>query len=187
MRTPSLIVQCAPRPAGPFCPLPSESHAAALLWEPEPRSCWQRLFSHAWWPCAGNDIHGHLLPDVLHEIVTGEGDITGLEVFPTVVGLADGPTPAHALGALTPSSNWAGNVVWREPEVISPETLEELQTAVREADSLRMLGRSHSFTPMCDTNGVMINMAKMSSVLELDEVNGRITVEGGTYPARHFS
>ena len=172
MRTPSLIVQCAPPPGGgPFCPLPS--HPAALL-------------SHSA-AALGNDIHGHLLPDVLHEIVTGEGDITGLEVFPSVVGLADGPTPAHALGALTPSSNWAGNVVWREPEVISPETLEELQTAVREADSLRMLGRSHSFTPMCDTNGVMINMAKMSSVLELDEVNGRITVEGGTYPARHFS
>ena len=126
-----------------------------------------------------NDIHGHLLPDLLHEVITGEGDITGLEMFPTPVGLADGPTPVHAMGALTPSTNWAGNVVWRDPDVISPETLEELQTAVREADSLRMLGRSHSFTPMCDTDGVMINMAKMSSVLGLDEVTGRITVEGG--------
>ena len=73
--------------------------------------------------------HGHLLPDLLTEIITGEGDITGLEVFPTVMGLADGPAPLSAQGKLTPSQNWAGNVVWRvdDANVVAPESLDELR------------------------------------------------------------
>ena len=113
-------------------------------------------------------------------MVSGEGDITGLDTFPTVLGLADGPAPASAMGALTPSTNWAGNVVWREPLTVSPETLAELRAVVREAEgNVRVIGRSHSFTPMCDTDGTLINMAKMSGVIDLDETTGRVTVEGG--------
>ena len=120
-------------------------------------------------------------------MVSGEGDITGLDTFPTVLGLADGPAPASAMGSLTPSTNWAGNVVWREPLTVSPESVAELRAVVREAEgNVRVIGRSHSFTPMCDTDGTLINMAKMSGIIDLDETTGRVTVEGGITCAQHW-
>jgi FAD/FMN-containing dehydrogenase len=82
----------------------------------------------------------------------------------------------------------AGNVVWRASQVASPETLEELQSLVARASAagttVRCVGRSHSFTPVCDTDGLLISLAKMQRVLAFDADKGLLTVEGGaTYTA----
>lgn len=59
------------------------------------------------------DMHGHLAAEIMEDIASGEGTNTGLELMPTVVGRADGAPPAAARGPGFPSTNWAGNVIWR--------------------------------------------------------------------------
>ena len=124
-----------------------------------------------------NEIHGHMKAEILEDLATREGSWTGLEILPIVVGLADGPPPEDAVG--TQRRNWAGNVEWSSV-VISPDTREELATAVRDAPGrVRAIGRGHSFTPACDSEGTIISLAKLNSVLEFDQTNGLLTVEAG--------
>jgi xylitol oxidase len=63
-----------------------------------------------------------------------------------------------------------------------PETLEELCEVVAAASRVRVLGQGHSFVPIChvsDEDGTMISLSKMCAVLDLDEENMTVTVEGG--------
>ena len=102
-------------------------------------------------------------------------------VAPTPGGPADGEPPAASRGPGFPSTNWAGNVVWRADEVAAPEAIEELQELVRQTPGrVRCVGRSHSFTPVCDTDGLLLSLARMQEVLDFDDDAGVITVEGGT-------
>ena len=99
--------------------------------------------------------------------------------------MADGPAPAGAVGEAFPSTNWAGNVVWDAARSAQPETLAALRELVRgEPGNIRVVGRAHSFTPVCDTDGLLISLARMNRVLELNEAAGTVRVEGGiTYTA----
>ena len=45
--------------------------------------------------------------------------------------------------------------------------------------TIRVVGRGHSFTPVCDTDGLLLSLAKMNKVLALDDTAGTVTVEGG--------
>lgn len=127
------------------------------------------------------DMHGHAEEDIMADITSGRGDNTGLELLPTIVGKADGPPPAASRGPGFPSTNWAGNVVWQAQAVASPETLQEVQEIVRAAPGkLRCVGRSHSFTPVCDTSGTLLSLARMQGILFFDEARGLIEVQGGT-------
>ena len=129
-----------------------------------------------------NDIHGHLKAEILEDLATGDGMWTGLEVLPNIVGLADGPPPEDAVGSQR--RNWAGNVEWSSL-VVTPADREELAAVVREAPGrVRPLGRGHSFTPACDSEGTIVSLAKISEVLSFDEAAGLLTVEAGiTYTA----
>lgn len=129
------------------------------------------------------DMHGHLQDEILEAIDNNDpGELAdlGLEAVPIVVGIADGDPPASAQGAGFPSTNWAGNILWTASEVALPESIEELQSLVREAGGrIRCVGRSHSFTPSADTDGLLMSMVRMQNVLEYDETAGTITIEGG--------
>ncbi len=97
-----------------------------------------------------------------------------------VVGLADGEAPASAKGAGFPSTNWAGNILWSATEVALPESVDELRELVAAAAGrVRCVGRSHSFTPAADTDGLLMSLARMQAILQFDDEKGRITVEGG--------
>jgi xylitol oxidase len=127
-------------------------------------------------------IHGHLKAEIFEDVATGEGAWTGLGVFPAIVGLADGPPPEDAVG--TQRRNWAGNVEWSS-KVVAPTTREEVAAVVRGAEGrVRALGRGHSFTPACDSEGTILSVAKLNAVLEFDTATGLLTVQAGiTYTA----
>ena len=127
-----------------------------------------------------NEIHGHVKAEIFEDLATrGESGWTGLETFPKVVGLADGPAPKAAMGSASGKRNWAGNVVWKSA-VVTPATCDELAAAMRSASSqMRALGRGHSFTACCDTEGTIVSLAKLNAVVEFDEENGLLTVEAG--------
>ncbi len=127
------------------------------------------------------DMHGHVEEEILEAIEAGDGAELGLELLPSVVGRADGDPPAASRGPGFPSTNWAGNVVWRANEVASPESIEELSALVGATQGrIRCVGRSHSFTPVCDTDGLLLSLARMQQILHFDDELGVVTVEGGT-------
>lgn len=54
--------------------------------------------------------------------------------------------------------NWAGNLTFGTDRVVTPRTVDEVQSLVADAGpgSLRSLGTRHSFSPVADTTGVLL-------------------------------
>ena len=50
------------------------------------------------------------------------------------------------------TTNWAGNVTYRAPEVQRPRTLDELRRIVAAAPNLRVLGSGHTFNHLADAD-----------------------------------
>ncbi|WP_366524706.1 FAD-binding protein [Nannocystis sp.] len=76
-------------------------------------------------------------------------------------------------------SNWAGNLHCAPREIVRPETREELQSAVRRAAGVRVVGAGHSWSALGCTDQILIDTRSLTKVLALDEANQRITVEAG--------
>jgi xylitol oxidase len=72
--------------------------------------------------------------------------------------------------------NWAGNVPYGAAHYHSPATIEELQTIVRAADKVRVLGGRHSFTPVTDSTGTIISLANMDKSVVFDQERRTATV-----------
>jgi FAD/FMN-containing dehydrogenase len=137
------------------------------------------------------DIHGHLREEIMEDVAAGTGDLTGLEILPTIVGLAPaGPVPPEAQGRPQPllwaEKNWSGFVNWSHShglKMAQPSTLEEVQEIVRHASKVRVLGRGHGFPAICDqsdADGVLMSLLpNMGAVLEIDPATRTVTVEGG--------
>ncbi|MBL8267329.1 D-arabinono-1,4-lactone oxidase [Steroidobacter sp.] len=66
-------------------------------------------------------------------------------------------------------SNWSGSVRARPERIARPRTESELAALVRSAAQVRAVGAGHSFMPLCETSGTL---------LQLDELEGRITPAG---------
>ena len=138
-----------------------------------------------------NEIHGHLKAEIFEDIATnGDGGWTGLEVFPEVVGVADGEPPLLAQGRAQPrrwaEKNWSGYVTWSHGHGLSmrtPSSVSEVQEIVRSFPKVRVLGRGHGFPAICDQSeedGVMVGLLpNMGQVLEIDAVSRTVMVEGG--------
>jgi FAD-linked oxidoreductase len=62
-------------------------------------------------------------------------------------------------------SNWSGSVLASPARLEHPRTERELAAIVRAADKVRVFGAGHSFMPLCETDGTLI---------QLDELEGRI-------------
>jgi xylitol oxidase len=77
--------------------------------------------------------------------------------------------------------NWAGNVTYRAAEVVAPRTVEELQEVVAGAARVRALGSRHSFTPVADSEGVLVSLARLADVgsVEVDGTAATATVGAG--------
>lgn len=78
-----------------------------------------------------------------------------------------------------PTRNWAGNIVFDASELREPESVEELQEIVAGTPRLKAVGSRHSFTRVADTLGMQLSVAKITSVIVIDEHNRTVTVSGG--------
>jgi FAD/FMN-containing dehydrogenase len=80
--------------------------------------------------------------------------------------------------------NWSGNVVARPARVESPTSEEEVRDVVRRAAAdglaVRPAGSRHSFTPLCATDGVAVDLHGLHGIEDIDEAARRVTVRGGT-------
>ena len=63
--------------------------------------------------------------------------------------------------------NWSGSVVARPARRVAPRSEAELAELVRGARRVRAVGAGHSFTPLCATDGTLIDLAQLDSPVEL--------------------
>ncbi len=76
---------------------------------------------------------------------------------------------------MTEWRNWSGSVVAHPAVIARPRDEAELARVVREAPRLRVAGAGHSFSPLCETDGVLLQLADMEG--ELAVAPDRRTVE----------
>lgn len=79
-------------------------------------------------------------------------------------------------------ANWAGNVAWRPREVHRPASVDGVRRVLQYARDARLpvrpAGARHSFTPLCQTEGISLDLGALSGVLAVD--GDQVTVGAGT-------
>jgi len=80
--------------------------------------------------------------------------------------------------------NWAGNVTARPVRIERPDSIPAVQNAVRRAVAdghhVRVAGAGHSFSPICETDGVLLDLVDLTGVVSVDDGQATATVLGGT-------
>lgn len=91
------------------------------------------------------------------------------------------PTTTTATNSPTSEKlkNWAGNLEYSTTKVAYPETVEQVQTIVKQADKLRALGTQHCFNRIADSPHQLVSAKKLNKILTLDAEKKTVTVEAG--------
>jgi alditol oxidase len=81
-----------------------------------------------------------------------------------------------APGAMT---NWAGNVTFSAASVQRPDSVPQVQRLVAGSSRVRVLGAGHSFSPVADTDGVLLTLTGLPPVVDIDSAAAQVRVGGG--------
>lgn len=76
--------------------------------------------------------------------------------------------------------NWAGNYVFRAPELRSPETIDGLRELVTTSRRIRALGTRHSFNDLADSAGTLVSLIDREPEPRLDTERMTVSVGAGT-------
>lgn len=80
--------------------------------------------------------------------------------------------------------NWVGNQFCVPRYKATPrnesELVEFVASAARQNLPMRVSGSGHSFTPVVGTGGLLLSLAEMRGVLDVDQARQRVTVAAGT-------
>ena len=81
-------------------------------------------------------------------------------------------------------SNWVGNQSFTPGYAAAPRDEEEIATLVRDASELgshvRVAGATHSFTPIVETDGLLLDLSGLRGVVEADPTRKRAAALSGT-------
>jgi FAD/FMN-containing dehydrogenase len=77
-------------------------------------------------------------------------------------------------------TNWVGNQSFTAGAVVRPRSEAEVQAAVRGAASVRPAGARHSFSPVHETAGTLLEMDGLQGVVRIDAPAGRVVTLPGT-------
>ena len=81
-------------------------------------------------------------------------------------------------------SNWSGSVKCSPIEVVKPRSVDELAKIVgecgRSGQHLRVAGSGHSFTPIVQSNDILMSLEAMQGIESIDSERGTVTILGGT-------
>ena len=81
-------------------------------------------------------------------------------------------------------TNWVGNQTCHPAALLRPRDEGEVVAAVRDAiaagRNVRVAATGHSFTPVCLTDGVVLELADLAGVLDVDPERRRATALAGT-------
>ncbi|MFI7670843.1 D-arabinono-1,4-lactone oxidase [Nocardia sp. NPDC049526] len=79
--------------------------------------------------------------------------------------------------------NWAGDQQCTPAAVAAPRNTEELAEIIGRAaatgQTVRVAGAGHSFTDAVLTDGILLDLAKLNRILNVDRETGRVRVEAG--------
>jgi FAD-linked oxidoreductase len=80
--------------------------------------------------------------------------------------------------------NWSGSVTAQPQAIRYPASLDEIAAIVREAHArnvnVRVVGAGHSFTPLVQTDGVLVSLDRFAGIESVDFAARRATVRAGT-------
>jgi FAD-linked oxidoreductase len=80
--------------------------------------------------------------------------------------------------------NWSGSVQSRPREIVRPSSIEALAQAVgaygRDGRHVRVVGSGHSFTPLVQTDDVLLSLEQIQGIESFDEARQTVTVLAGT-------
>ncbi|SFS59475.1 D-arabinono-1,4-lactone oxidase [Marininema halotolerans] len=80
--------------------------------------------------------------------------------------------------------NWSGSVQCHPAEIVRPSSIEEVVDLVRRAAfagrTLRAVGSGHSFTPLVETDEILVSLEELQGLVKVDPVRQVATVRGGT-------
>ena len=81
-------------------------------------------------------------------------------------------------------SNWSGSVRSHPQEILRPDSIPDLARIVkqcaRSGRHLRVVGSGHSFTPLVETNDVLLSLEQLQGIESVDATSGIAVVLGGT-------
>jgi FAD-linked oxidoreductase len=76
-------------------------------------------------------------------------------------------------------SNWSGSVKAAPAEIARPKTEAELSRRVAGADRVRVVGAGHSFMPLCETDGLLLNLEDLEGGVEVAPDRRTVTAPAG--------
>ncbi len=90
----------------------------------------------------------------------------------------------HSSRAIRPMRNWSGFVRFTPRQIVKPSSLDELQrivsTSGHNGRHVRVIGSGHSFTPLVQTEDILISLDNWQGIEEIDVEKGIVKVRGGT-------
>ena len=93
-------------------------------------------------------------------------------------------TPPIPFDSQKPWSNWGGNQTATPAYTVRPrndqEALEAVRFAINEGLPVRAVGAGHSFTPLVQTGGVLMDLSAITGVTGTDTAKKRARAKGGT-------
>lgn len=82
-----------------------------------------------------------------------------------------------------PIVNYDGSITTSPKELIYPETVEQIQSVVRDParfpSPVRAMGSYHSLTPCASSDGTIVNMSRMIQIVAIDNANRTFTAQAG--------
>src|ERR1700728_798813 len=79
--------------------------------------------------------------------------------------------------------NYDGSITASPQQLVNPQSVDEIQAILRDPvtypSPVRAMGNYHSLTPCASSDGTIINMTKMASVVAIDAANLRFTAQAG--------
>ena len=83
-----------------------------------------------------------------------------------------------------PWRNWSRSVLCIPQQVAKPANIDELVQIIKACSSenrhVRVAGSGHSFTPLVQTNDVLLSLEHLQGIEEIDAEQRTVTVRGGT-------
>lgn len=71
-------------------------------------------------------------------------------------------------------TNWAANLTFSAREVLHPATLDEVRSAVRERDNVKVLGTGHSFNGIADCTQTILVLDTLKAEISLDPATSTV-------------
>src|SRR5579875_2924000 len=100
------------------------------------------------------------------------------EFLKTSAAILVGGIASNLMSAEEPLTNWSGNYRYHAARVLFPNSVKEVQEAVKSSKKLKGLGSRHSFNSIADTTGDQISVKNLRE-LKIDKASGTVTIGGG--------